>query len=125
MKPFCAFCNPGAGRAILLENDLAFAIYDKYPVTEGHVLVVTRRCAPQYFDLTANEKSACWELVDEVKKMLEGKFNPDGFNIGINCGEAAGQTVMHVHIHIIPRYRGDVENPRGGVRGVIPGRRDY
>jgi diadenosine tetraphosphate (Ap4A) HIT family hydrolase len=120
----CPFC--GNHREILAENEQCYAIYDKYPVSGGHTLVITRRHVAGYFDLHDEEKSACWELVDQVKQLLETKkYNPDGFNIGFNMNEAAGQTVFHTHIHVIPRYKGDVENPRGGIRNVIPGMGDY
>jgi diadenosine tetraphosphate (Ap4A) HIT family hydrolase len=78
-----------------------------------------------YFSVTAEEKTALWAMVDEAKKLLDERFRPDGYNVGINVGTAAGQTVMHCHIHLIPRRSGDSENSRGGVRGVIPGRGDY
>ncbi len=80
-----------------------------------------------FFDISENNSAIdeLWKLVDECKKIVDKEFNPDGYNIGINCGEAAGQTVMHLHIHLIPRYKGDIENPRGGVRGVIPVKRIY
>jgi len=102
-----------------------FAFRDKYPVSKGHSLVIPKRVISNYFDLTFKEQSACWFLVNLVKAELQKTHHPDGFNIGINSGEAAGQTVPHCHIHIIPRYRGDMENPRGGVRGVIPEKREY
>lgn len=102
-----------------------FAFRDKYPVSKGHSLVIPKRIVSDYFDLTFKEQSACWFLVNLVKTELQKTHQPDGFNIGINSGEAAGQTVPHCHIHIIPRYKGDMENPRGGVRGVIPDKRSY
>jgi diadenosine tetraphosphate (Ap4A) HIT family hydrolase len=107
-------------------NALAFAIRDAYPVTPGHALVVPRRLIPTWFDATVEERHAIFELVDEVKRQLDaGDPPPDGYNIGINCGMAAGQTVMHLHVHVIPRYRGDVADPTGGVRHVIPGKGNY
>jgi diadenosine tetraphosphate (Ap4A) HIT family hydrolase len=102
-----------------------FAFRDKFPVSKGHSLVIPKQVVPSYFDLTFKEQSACWFLVNLVKAELQKTHQPDGFNIGINSGEAAGQTVPHCHIHIIPRYKGDLENPRGGVRGVIPGKMAY
>jgi len=102
-----------------------FAFRDKYPVSKGHSLVIPKRIVSNYFDLTFKEQSACWFLVNLVKAELQKEFSPDGFNIGINSGEAAGQTIPHAHIHIIPRYKGDIKNPRGGVRGVIPGKKEY
>lgn len=102
-----------------------FAFRDKFPVSEGHTLVIPKRKVSDYFELSFKEQSACWFLVNLIKADLQDRFNPDGFTIGININEAAGQTISHVHIHIIPRYTGDVEHPRGGVRGVIPGKREY
>lgn len=108
-------------------NDLAFAVFDQFPVSKGHVLVVTRRVVPTWFDATAEEQITMMDLVGEVKRRLDATLDPrpDGYNVGFNSGDAAGQTVPHVHVHVIPRYRGDVPNPRGGVRHVIPGKGDY
>lgn len=91
----------------------------------GHSLIVPKRLVSNYFDLSQKEQTALWIVVNEVKKILQEKYNPDGFNIGINVNEEAGQTIWHCHIHIIPRYKGDVEEPRGGVRGVIPSKKNY
>lgn len=107
-------------------NDLAFAIPDGFPVSPGHTLVVPRRECASWFEATREEQVAIVALVEEVKRQLEqGDQRPDGYNIGINVGEAAGQTVMHLHVHVIPRYRGDVDDPTGGVRHVIPGKGNY
>ena len=121
-KP-CPFCN--VEREIILETEMSFAIYDGFPVNEGHALVIPKRHTANYFDLSLEEQKDCIELLNRVKGIVQEKYNPDGFNVGININEAAGQTVAHVHIHLIPRYEGDVEEPRGGVRGVIPERRSY
>ncbi len=121
----CPFCNPDANRELILESATAYAIFDKFPVSNGHALIIPKKHCADYFELTFKEQSACWFMLNKVKEILKKKFNPDGFNIGINIGESAGQTVPHVHIHLIPRYVGDVENSRGGVRGVIPEKRDY
>lgn len=102
-----------------------FAIEDKFPVSKGHTLIIPKRKISNYFELSFQEQSACWYLLNLVKKDLVKNFSPAGFNIGININEAAGQTVPHSHIHIIPRYEGDVESPRGGVRGVIPSKKEY
>jgi diadenosine tetraphosphate (Ap4A) HIT family hydrolase len=117
----CVFCQRDS-LEIIAENDLALAFYDGCPVSEGHTLVIPKRHVETYFDATAEEHGAISMLVGEVKKLLQAKLNPDGYNIGANVGPAAGQTVFHFHMHIIPRYRGDVEDPRGGVRKVIPNR---
>lgn len=119
----CPFCN--SDRDILLENESAYAIYDLYPVTEGHSLIIPKIHVDSYFDLSDNYKSMVWNLVDRMKENLSANFNPDGFNIGINIGTVSGQTVPHVHIHLIPRYTGDTKNPTGGVRGVIPDKMQY
>jgi diadenosine tetraphosphate (Ap4A) HIT family hydrolase len=102
-----------------------FAFRDKFPVSKGHSLVIPKRKVSDYFELSFKEQSACWFLVNLVKEDLIREYNPDGFNVGINSGSTAGQTVSHAHIHVIPRYSGDVSNPRGGVRGVIPENKEY
>ena len=109
----------------LLENEVGFVIYDGYPVSKGHCLIVPHRVYSDYFESTNEEVIGLQKLVLETKKLLDEKFHPDGFNVGINSGETGGQTVPHVHIHLIPRYKGDMENPRGGVRGVIPSKQKY
>jgi diadenosine tetraphosphate (Ap4A) HIT family hydrolase len=106
-------------------NPLAFAIRDRFPVSQGHTLVVPRRLVATWFEATRDEQIAMLELVDEVKHSLDAELRPDGYNIGVNVGAAAGQTVMHAHVHVIPRFVGDVEDPRGGVRHVIPGMGNY
>jgi diadenosine tetraphosphate (Ap4A) HIT family hydrolase len=112
--------------AWVAQNELAFAVRDKFPVTPGHTLVITRRLVPDWFSATLEEQRAVFALVDEVKRQLdEGDPRPDGYNVGFNAGEVAGQTVMHLHVHVIPRYRGDMDDPRGGVRHVIPSRGNY
>jgi diadenosine tetraphosphate (Ap4A) HIT family hydrolase len=98
---------------------------DKYPVSPGHALVIPKLHIASYFDLPDKLRTACWLLVDRIKLLLTEQFQPDGFNVGVNVGHAAGQTVPHVHVHVIPRYVGDTENPVGGVRNVIPGGGDY
>ncbi|MCF6139812.1 HIT domain-containing protein [Flavobacterium sp. K77] len=112
-------------RELIVETATVFSFYDKFPVSEGHALIVPKRLVSNYFDLTLKEQTACWIVVNKLKNILQEKFRPDGFNIGININEDAGQTISHCHIHIIPRYKNDVENPRGGIRGVIPSKKDY
>lgn len=121
----CPFCNPDSNRELIVESATAYAIYDKFPVNEGHALIIPKRHCANYFDLIFKEQAACIFMLNKVKEIVLKKFNPDGFNIGINVGEKAGQTVHHVHIHLIPRYNGDVEEPRGGVRGVISNKQQY
>jgi diadenosine tetraphosphate (Ap4A) HIT family hydrolase len=109
----------------IVSNRLAFAIYDRFPVTDGHALVITRRLVQSWLDATVEEKRALLDLVDDVIGRIADGRCPDGFNVGFNIREAAGQTVDHLHIHVIPRYVGDVPDPRGGVRHVIPVRGNY
>jgi diadenosine tetraphosphate (Ap4A) HIT family hydrolase len=109
----------------LASNALAFAVRDGFPVSPGHTLVVPRRLVATWFEASRDERIAIIDLVDEVKRRLDAEHHPDGYNIGVNIGVAAGQSVMHLHLHVIPRYRGDVDNARGGVRHVIPRRGHY
>jgi len=120
----CPFCNP-ADQDIVAKNALCYAFWDHYPVSQGHLLVIPFRHTPDFFSLTTEEKAALVSLIDACRDVLEEKFSPAGYNIGFNVGEAAGQTVMHCHCHVIPRYAGDVPNPRGGVRGVLPKKKGY
>lgn len=120
----CPFCEVASARSVG-ENSLAVAIRDNVPVNPGHTLVVPRRHVGSWFDASQEERVAITDLVDEVKATLDRELHPDGYNIGINVGEAAGQTVMHLHVHVIPRFAGDVDDPAGGVRFVIPARGNY
>ena len=120
--PDCPFCR---GQKIVIENELAYADYDSYPVSPGHCLIITRRHVAEYFQATKEEKAAIWALVDEMKVIIDRDYKPDGYNVGVNIGVAGGQSVPHIHIHMIPRYKGDMENPKGGVRGVIPHKQKY
>ena len=119
----CLFCKDARG--VSLTNELAYSARDSYPVSPGHTLVVPRRHVANFFELAPEEINACMALINEERKLLDEAFKPDGYNIGVNIGPAAGQSIFHVHIHIIPRYEGDVENPQGGVRHVIPRRGHY
>jgi diadenosine tetraphosphate (Ap4A) HIT family hydrolase len=119
------FENPSVDAELISELATVYSIYDKYPVSKGHTLVIPKRKTSHYFKMADKEKAACQIMVERVKKILDKRYQPDGYNIGFNMNEAAGQTVFHTHIHIIPRYEGDVENPRGGIRNVIPGLGDY
>lgn len=110
----------------MIQNDLAFAILDGFPVTEGHALVIPKRHVEDYFGLTREELIACDDLLRQLRETeMAGDPSIQGFNIGMNAGAVAGQTVFHCHIHLIPRRQGDVENPRGGVRHLIPGKGHY
>lgn len=119
------FENPGPDSELITELATVYSIFDKYPVSKGHALVIPKRKSLSYFDCTDKEKKAIWIMVDRVKKILDDRFKPDGYNIGFNTNEAAGQTVFHTHVHIVPRYNGDVDNPRGGIRNIIPGKGDW
>lgn len=118
----CPFCNLNN-----IEHSTEFfnIIYDKYPVSKGHTLVISKRHIASYFDLSNDEKHELVEIIDTLQRYLSDTYSPDGFNVGFNDGKCAGQTVQHFHLHIIPRYEGDMENPQGGVRGVIPNKQKY
>lgn len=121
----CPFCFPTSDRELISESATVYALMDKYPVSPGHTLIIPKQHVGNYFELPERAKAACWLMVDRARMLLAARFQPDGFNVGINVGDAAGQTIPHVHIHVIPRFRGDVENPTGGVRSIIPGKGDY
>jgi len=123
-RPACPFCNLPTQR-ILLETETALAFFDGYPVSEGHALVIPKRHVAHLFDLPQEELQAVWTLVAKVRGVVKGKYHPDAFNIGVNEGEAAGQTIGHAHVHIIPRRKGDVPEPKGGIRWVIPDKAKY
>ena len=120
--PFCSIPN----ERIITDHESFFTIRDKFPVTDGHMLIISKRHVSDYFDLSDAEKEELIIILDELAKSVK-KMDPSitGFNIGINIGEDAGQTVMHFHQHLIPRRKGDMTNPRGGVRGVIPSKQQY
>ena len=113
----CIFCSMPQSE-IIAENELAKAFYDQFPVNQGHVLIVPKRHVETLFEATLEEMQAINRLLFEIKEILEDKYHPDGYNVGVNVGRAAGQTVFHLHYHLIPRYNGDVADPRGGVRRV-------
>jgi len=120
----CPFCISNNYR-VIIANDYAIAFYDGFPIAPGHSLIVPKRHIASFFDATREEQTALLDLLAEMQEILVKERNPDGFNIGINVGEAAGQTVMHLHIHLIPRYAGDQPDPRGGVRWIFPDKADY
>ena len=122
-KP-CPFCTLPPER-IIDSNDLALVIRDGYPVSPGHALVIPKRHIGSWFEITQAEQQALLDLLTKAKAILETEFKPDGYNIGINDGPTAGQTVPHLHMHLIPRYKGDQEDPRGGVRWIIPEKAKY
>jgi len=120
----CPFCNADQSN-VLLANEHATAFLDGFPVTPGHSLIVPKRHIASFFEATKEEQAAMFDLVAEMRELLLAERTPDGFNVGINDGAAAGQTVMHLHIHLIPRYAGDTEDPRGGVRWIMPVKAPY
>ena len=120
----CPFCEVSDSE-IVLNNELCFARWDKFPVSDGHALIIPFRHFSNYFDATQHEKNAIWSLVEDVKHEIRQEHSPDGYNIGVNIGRAAGQTIPHLHFHIIPRYEGDMDDPKGGIRGVIPKKQKY
>lgn len=119
MEPTCPFCHLSSNQ-ILLENELAVAFFDKYPVQEGHLLIIPKRHAETYFHATSEEIIAMDQLARQGRDMLQEKYKPQGYNLGVNVGYYGGQTVMHLHLHLIPRYKGDMADPRGGIRKAIP-----
>ena len=122
----CIFCNLPVEKEIIESNELALAFYDNYPVTKYHTLVIPRRHVLDYFELTKIEHDAIQELLYSHKERLQNLDSTiTGFNIGINVGKDAGQSIFHVHVHLIPRRHGDMEDPKGGVRGVIPEKQKY
>jgi diadenosine tetraphosphate (Ap4A) HIT family hydrolase len=120
----CPFCTLSSNR-IINSNEFAVVIRDGFPITDGHTLIIPKRHVGSWFDTSADERTALFALLDQAKNILDHKYKPDSFNIGINDGADAGQTVPHLHIHLIPRYKGDQEDPRGGVRWIIPKKARY
>lgn len=126
-KPECLFCrfDDPAANTIIEESELAFARWDNFPASNGHAEVVPKRHVESYFDLTEEEVLSLHSLAKTAKRVIDERHRPDGYNIGVNEGESAGRTIHHVHIHLIPRYAGDVPEPRGGIRHIIPGKGSY
>lgn len=116
----CIFCNPHKHLTLLTESATAYAMFDGYPASKGHVLIIPKRHSANYFDLPFREQSACWFMANKVQELLKKEFQPDGFNVGININKDGGQSRSHAAIHIIPRYRGDATGNKGGIRYVIP-----
>ena len=121
----CVFCKIIKDKDILFENDLAVAFFDSFPVSDGHTLIIPKRHTETYFDLTKEEMESIFTLSQKVKEYLDEKYHPDGYNVGFNVGLSAGQSVMHCHMHVIPRYSGDQDNPRGGIRKVVKNKTQY
>jgi diadenosine tetraphosphate (Ap4A) HIT family hydrolase len=120
----CPFCNLEPDR-IIFESDLTFTIRDAFPVSPGHTLILPRRHVASIFDLDIMEKAAMLGALEEAKRALDREFSPAGYNFGVNDGKVAGQTIPHVHVHLIPRYEGDTDDPRGGMRWIFPDRAKY
>lgn len=123
----CKYCDRDYQKSdrTILENRLFFANYDNHPVNPGHIKLIPKRHVDLLCELTAEEFIAMRDLMIEAKKLIDKAHHPDGYNIGVNEGKAAGQTIFHLHIHLIPRYNGDIPHPVGGVRNIIPGKGDY
>ena len=121
----CPLCAALSGDGLLVEATDAVALMDKYPLNPGHCLVLPRRHTPLFWDLSSEEISDIFSVLAEARGLIDEKFSPDGYNIGVNVGAAGGQTIDHVHVHLIPRYRGDDDDPRGGVRWILPERAVY
>ena len=124
MKSHCPFCPLDPAR-VVASNPLAVAIRDGFPVSPGHTLVIPRRHVASLAEVTSEEARALWALLGEARSGLDSELHPDGYNVGVNDGCAAGQTVMHLHVHLIPRFHRDRPDPRGGVRWVMPDKADY
>ena len=124
MEPGCPFCTPDQ-KLLFHESELVVGLWDRYPVSPGHALLVPRRHVAGWFDASQEEQQALVAALEAAKRKIEKEHRPDGYNIGVNIGEAAGQTVDHLHVHLIPRYQGDIADPRGGVRHVIPAKAGY
>lgn len=124
MKAKCPFCRVDL-KHVLLSNEVAYSIRDKFPVSPGHTLVIPRSHVASVYDLSSREQCALWELTRAVREALRSTLGIDGFNIGLNDGLAAGQTIEHAHIHVIPRRSGDCSDPRGGIRFIFPGKARY
>lgn len=121
----CIFCDQRDAPDLLATNDLAIAFSAGFPVSPGHALIVPRRHESDFFSLTSEEQASLVALVNPVRELLGERFQPDAYNLGVNAGKAAGQTILHTHLHVIPRYAGDVAEPRGGVRWVLPEQARY
>ncbi len=124
MEPVCSFCTPEPN-LLFHESELVVGLWDHHPVSPGHALLVPRRHIAGWFEASLNEQQTLIAALEAAKRAIDKKHEPDGYNIGVNSWEAAGQTVLHLHVHLIPRYTGDEEDPRGGVRKLYPDKAGY
>jgi diadenosine tetraphosphate (Ap4A) HIT family hydrolase len=120
----CPFCQPKSEN-VFYEDELVRGLWDQFPISPGHALIIPKRHVETWFDASSEEHQALTQALTRVKAVIEAEHQPDSYNIGINSGKAAGQTIPHLHVHLIPRYQGDVPDPRGGVRNVIPTKANY
>ena len=127
MAKKCFFCDIQTQKddKRIAENQYFFARYDDFPISDGHCEIIPKEHIESFFDLASDQVQSLYDLIKDVKEIIDDRFKPDGYNVGINEGECAGRTQHHLHVHLIPRCNGDVENPRGGVRNVIPQKADY
>lgn len=123
--PFCQFISGEIKKPILFQNDSGFVVRDGFPITDGHTLIIPKHHIGSFFEISQQQRQDLFELVDLAKVDLDKQYNPASYNIGINDGEAAGQTIPHLHIHLIPRYHEEGKDPRGGVRWLVPEKADY
>ena len=121
----CIFCEKKPSFKIIYDSNDVYAIFDEFAVSRGHVLIIPKVHQKNWFDLSLSIQTSMIKALSVVKEQIDQDYRPDGYNIGINCGKFAGQTVMHVHLHLIPRYNGDVPDPTGGIRSVIPDKKIY
>ena len=122
---FCEMAQQQRDVEIVAQYKHCFVIKDRYPVSPGHLLIIPYQHTDNWFTAPIEVRNEVIEILDQSKNFLDEKYHPGGYNIGMNCGETAGQTVMHLHVHLIPRFKGDMEDPRGGIRGVIPSKQKY
>jgi len=122
----CLFCDKENQKfKLIVDSDFTVARWDEFPVSKGHALIIPRKHIISFFDLKNEEVIELFSLLNKAKEIIQKEYQPDGFNIGVNDGEAAGRTIHHLHVHLIPRYKGDAEKPRGGIRNIIPGTKTY
>ncbi len=122
---FCQIVQKKKKIEMIAQFDHCFVIKDQYPVSPGHLLIIPYQHTENWFSSPTEVKEEIVDILDKMKELLDIEYRPDGYNIGMNCGKAAGQTVMHLHVHLIPRFKGDMNDPRGGIRGVIPSKQKY